>query len=146
VEELKEEPAPKVQPKRPLLLTILCILTYVGSGLNLLSSLLVFFFFSEFQAVAPEILRSFNISGLDVILNATPAYFLVSAIIYSLSVGGAWYMWNLRKMGFHLYTISQILLVIAPMFFLKISGAAIPALIVPGIFILLYGINLKHMS
>jgi hypothetical protein len=146
MEEITAGPTPETNPKRPVLLTILCILTFVGGGLNLVSSFLICLFYNAFQAIAGDISKSFDLPSMDMILNAKPAFFLVSSFFYAFSVFGAFEMWKLRKRGFHLYTISQILLVMMPMYFFGLSVPSYPDIIFSGIFILLYSVNLKHMS
>jgi len=90
--------------KRPNLLTVLCILTFIGSGLGW------------------------------------------SALTYALSLLGAWIMWNLRKPGFHLYTIAQIIQVMLPNIYFGIPGIPWAGIILSGTFVVLYGLNLKHMT
>ena len=146
MEELNQEPVTGSKVKRPVLLSILCILTFIGSGMNLISNLFIFFFYSSFKTVAPDIIKTFKIPGMDTILSAQPFFFLVSAAIYGISLGGAYYMWNLQKRGFHLYTVAQILLILALMYFLKLPRPSVADLIISGSFIILYSTNLKYMS
>jgi hypothetical protein len=146
MEEMNTETATETNPKRPVLLTILCILTFVGSGLNLVSSFLISVFYNTFQTVAGDISKAFDLPAMDMILNAKPPFFLVSSFLYALSTFGAFEMWKLRKRGFHLYAVSQILLVMMPMYFFKLSLPSFPDIIFSGIFIILYSANLKHMS
>jgi hypothetical protein len=139
-------PVPEPEVKRPVLLTVLCVLTYIGSGLNLFSSLLIFFFYNTFLTLGAELSKTFNMPGVDLILNASRSFFGISALIYLLSLTGAHQMWNLRKRGFHFYAIAQILLIILPMYFFKLAVPSISDIIFSGIFLILYWTNLKHMS
>ena len=146
MEEFNPGPGKETSPKRPVLLTILCILTFIGSGLNLVSSFLITIFYNTFQSVAGDISKAFNLPTMDMILNAKPPFFMVSSFLYAFSTYGAFEMWKLRKRGFHLYAISQLLLIMMPMYFFKLPFPSVPDLIFPGIFIILYSTNLKHMS
>ncbi len=146
MEELNPEPATETNQKRPVLLTILCILTFIGSGLNLIASFLITIFYNTFQSVAGDLSKTFDLPAMDMILNAKPVFFLVSSFIYAFSALGAIELWKLRKRGFHLYSISQLLLIMMPMYFFKLSVPSIPDVIFSGIFIILYSVNLKHMS
>ncbi len=144
-----EEPATIAapeQPKRPTQLTVLCILTFIGSGMNLFSSLIIAGFYDLFVEIATEFAEKFKIPGLEMLTEATPAFFLVSGVLYAGSLAGAILMMLMKKTGFHIYTISQILLVIAPMYFLHLPGPGIPELIFSGLFIFLYSRNLRFMS
>jgi len=134
------------KPQRPGLLTVVCILTYVGSGMNLISSIIIFLFFDAFKVVAANLAKTLNLPGMDMLINGPSVFFAVSALIYAIAITGALLMWQLRKVGFHVYTISQIILVIAPMYFFKLSGPGMMDILLAGVFILLYSMNLKAMS
>ncbi|MCX6252723.1 MAG: hypothetical protein NTX61_18465 [Bacteroidetes bacterium] len=146
MEELNPQPASEIKTKRPLFLTVLCILTFIGSGLNFISSLLISIFFDTFRAVAGELAKTLDFPGMDMILNASHFFFVASFLIYAISAFGAYQMWNLLKRGFHIYTISQILLIISPMYFFKLATPSIADIIFSGLFILLYANNLKHLA
>jgi hypothetical protein len=132
--------------KRPVLLTVLCILTFVGSGMNLVSSLFISAFYDVFVEIAAEFADRFNIPGVDLLTSAGANFFLVSALCYAASITGAVFMMRLRKTGFHIYTISQILLVIAPMYFMHLPSPGFADIFFSGLFIILYSANLKSMS
>lgn len=146
MDEYNQLPLPETAPKRPTLLTVICILTFIGSGMNLFSSLVIAGFYETFVQMAQEFAVKFNIPGMDILSEASPLFFLVSAILYAGSLAGAILMMNLRKAGFHIYTICQILLIIAPMYFLHQRSPGLADLMFSGIFILLYGIHLKIMK
>ncbi|MBL7137951.1 MAG: hypothetical protein ISS17_04170 [Bacteroidales bacterium] len=145
MDEPPQPPGIPAGPIRPRLLTILCILTFIGSGLNTFSSLFIAGFFDTFLVVAEEFGERFNLPGMEILMNATPGFFLITGLLYVGSITGAILMWRLLKMGFHLYTISQILLLIAPMYFLKLSGPSVLDLLFSGLFIILYSTQLKQM-
>jgi hypothetical protein len=137
---------PANQGKRPTLLTVICILTFIGSGMNLFSSLVIAGFYDLFVEMATEFAEKFNLPGMEMITSATPSFFLFSALFYAGSLAGAILMMNLRKVGFHVYTIAQILLIIAPMYFMGMKSPGIPDMVFSGLFILLYAMNLKVMK
>jgi len=80
--------------------------------------------------------------------NAKPIGY--STIVLSiLSLLGVWWMWNLQKKGFWLYTLATVGGLITPFIFL---GGGMMTLLGVGfmgvislIFIILYGVNLKYM-
>lgn len=89
----------KEQPKRPVFLSVLCILTYIGSGLWILiwsfstmSTLAYFFYYFEPVFVILFAVMYIGIIGLGV-----------------LSLIGAIKMWQLKKVGFKLYMASWII-------------------------------------
>ena len=137
-------PAPSA-PQRPQMLSILCVLTFIGSGLNTFSSLFIAALFDTFQVLALELGEKFDLPGMEVLLSATPGFFLIMALLNGSSVFGAVMMWQLKKTGFHVYTIAQILLLIAPMYFLNLQSPSVLDLIFTGGFIILYSTQLKKM-
>ena len=137
---------PETNKKRPNLLTVLCILTFIGSGMNMFSSLVIASFYDIFVQIAQEFAEKFTLPGIDMLLEARPLFFLVSGICYAGSIVGAILMMRLKKAGFHVYTIFQILLVLAPMYFMHYSGPGIPDLLFSALFVILYSMNLKYMS
>ena len=138
-------PVSKSKEKRPTLLTVLCILTFIASGLNAFSNLMVFIFFDVSMKFGAEMVKAFKLPGMELFFSAKPEYFAATAVINALAVAGALRMWQLRKHGFHIYTVSQILLILAPMYFFKLPGPDFFSIIIGGIFVLLYGSNLKNM-
>lgn len=83
---------------------------------------------------------------MDLLKEARPAFFVFSAAIYALALTGAMMMWKLRRTGFHVYAISQILMIMAPMYFFHLAGPSVLDIILSGIFVILYSTNLKIMS
>lgn len=62
---------------------------------------------------------------------------------------GVFMMWKLKKTGFYIYTLAQVVTVAAPFIFVGgLAGGLMATLgaIFPVIFIILYALNLKHMS
>jgi hypothetical protein len=133
-------------PGRPKFLSVVCILTFIGSGINIISSLVIYLFFDSFKIVAADLAKTLNLPGMDMITKGPALFFAASALIYAGAIAGAWLMWQLRKVGFHVYTVSQILLVIAPMYFFKLPGPGVMDVLLAGLFILLYARNLKFMT
>jgi hypothetical protein len=146
MEEIPTGSEPTPRPARPVMLTVLCILTFIGSGMNFMSGLLFFAFYDVFLSVLGNLAKTMNLPGMEILQEAKPSFFLFSAFFYALSFAGALLMFNLKKTGFHLYTIAQILLIVATMYFLKLPGPSILDVILSGIFIVLYGIHLKFMK
>jgi hypothetical protein len=146
MEELTPQQLPEAQPKRPNMLTILCILTFIGSGMQLFSSLVIAGFYDMFVQVAQEFAEKFKMPGIELLREVKPVFFLVSAILYAGSVTGAILMMRLKKTGFHVYTIFQILLIIAPMYFMHQSSPGTFEILFTGLFIFLYSMNLKFMT
>jgi hypothetical protein len=146
MEELPGGSTPSPAPKRPVLLTVLCSLTFLGSGLNIASGLMIALFIEPFRVVLGNIEKTFDLPGMEILKAATPGFFFSTALFYALSLTGAILMWKLKKAGFHFYTIAQILLILAPMYFLKMPGPSLLDIILSDIFIILYSLHLKIMT
>jgi len=78
-------------------------------------------------------------------LSGGTAYFAVSAALSGASLFGALQMWKLKKMGFFIYTGANLVMAILPIVWLGLAFGAM-GFGVPVVFIVLYGLNLKHMS
>lgn len=76
--------------KRPTFLTVLCILTFIGSGLGVLGGILGLIGSSALSTFAPA-------AGGSIIWS------LLSLAAAALCLFGAIQMWGLKKMGFTLY-------------------------------------------
>jgi hypothetical protein len=146
MEEQQMLPSTESKKKRPNLLTILCILTFIYSGLGAFSNLMVFIFFDASMKFAAELVKTFKLPGMDLFLDAKPIYFAATASINALAIAGAIMMWQLRKLGFHIYTVSQILVILAPMYFFRLPSPDFFSILLSGVFVLLYSSNLKKMS
>ena len=146
MEELHPDPVQEQKPERSRLLVILCSLTFLGSGINFISSILIALFYDQFVVIAEIMSKSFNFPGLEMILEGKSVFFALSVFIYIGSFAGAALMWKLKKAGFHVYLISQILLILLPMYVFHLPMPSFLDMILSGIFIILYGSNLKYMS
>ena len=130
--------------KRPLLLTALCVFSFISSGAMALISLFGIFVTSFLQ---------------DNIKNTFPALenmndtffivmFLVIFILFALSLWGAILMFGLRKGGFVLYVIPNGLkLVFLIIFYLTTFNSYILAFLIVSIaLIVLYSTQVRHMK
>ncbi len=132
--------------KRPDLLTVLCILSFIGGGLALLSNILIYLFNDEMRTVlSSQNFQTFMGAKLNfsMFLTISPSFFLLQALFSALSIIGVALMWKMSQMGFHLYTTAQIVLLIIPKLF--ISGLPFPwfELSLSLLFVYLYGKSLK---
>ena len=138
------------EPKnRPELLTVLCILTFIGSGTSLLANGVLYLMFDQFKELIEQ-QSVFSLLGSDVdlsfLLDIKSDFFLAQLLIYALSLYGAVQMFQLRKIGFHLYTIAQIALLIIPKIFVPVLPFPFFELMVSAVFVYLYYKNLHLMT
>ena len=144
--ELEEKPKVSFYTgKRLPSLTLLCILTFIGSG--------AFAFFSFFVVMAYDIMpmavEQSPVAGaeelMELVIAAGRSFFVYMGLLYGLSLVGAIFMWKLNKKGFHLYTIAQLLMIIVPL--LMVTGYKTPfsTILLTASFVLAYGVNLRFM-
>lgn len=154
---------------RPTFLTVLCILTFIGSGYSIFNAI------SSYSSadVAVGLTQDVMDEAIDKIEDEAESEkeaALANKILGSVSEGmtapniknsaiasgisalltliGAILMWSLNKKGFYLYVIGVAVGILAPMLiFGGILGAASSGVLafVGVLFSVLYGLNLKHM-
>jgi len=135
---------------RPAFLKVLCILTWVGSGMGLISGLM-------------SILRPENVDFGDASLNGVMEK--MKMIQYAglacsvLCILGSVMMWQLKKAGFFIYLIGELAPIVLSFIILgsltstggAITGgiaaaAGVIGAIFPVAFVIMYAANLKHMK
>lgn len=139
--------------KLPAFLKVICILTFIGSGLAIFSNVFALFALKTTHAFNVAIMEAAAKSGE--MLDPETMFFnskvtIISGIISSIGcLVGAILMWKLKKVGYYVYLISQICSIVFPFVFPIIPGTSlmtILSLIFPIGFIVMYSVNLKHLS
>jgi hypothetical protein len=128
---------------RPATLTALCVLSFLGSGLAFFTYTMVALSYEEFMVALRE--ADLQMPQIDLILGASKGFFISGLFLYGASVIGVSLMWRMRKIGFHFYTMSQLLVAFHPWLFLDMGPFPVLSLLISIIFILLYGLHLKYM-
>ena len=131
--------------KRPPNLMLLCILTFIGSGISAISSLFVVMAYD----IMPMAVEQSPIPGakemMELVMAAGRSFFIYMGLLYGLSVLGAFFMWKLNKKGFHLYTVAQLLMIIVPLLMISGYQTPFPTILLTASFILAYALNLRFM-
>lgn len=161
-----------ISNRRPTLLTVLCVLTFVVSAYYLFSGILGLFVAdsfdqSQWDQISEEVGEALNDADENsaqlmetvmaavsqTVTNAIENAFILSFIeilVALLSGLGAYWMWSLRKNGFWIYTAAKVVGVAVPMFFLGFNIVTVAyygfALFVGIVFIILYATTRKHMT
>lgn len=125
------------------MLKVLCVLTFIGSGMSAFANFFLFLFYKPLKAVfeSGDIVfkeGSIEMESMHLMMNISPVFFLFQGILYFVSLVGAIMMWKLNKKGFHFYAVSQILLLIIYEFFMPGAPFPLLPLLLTIIFILLY--------
>ena len=134
--------------ERPVFLKVLCILSWIGSGIQIFVSTLYSLFINE--SVKQEMYNLLpNQEMIDMykdifnLMDKTSIWYL---ILYLGNVAFVYMIWNFKKMGFYGYCLIQVLILLVPYSVnpFEFNQLLISA-IFPIIFIVLYGVNLKHL-
>lgn len=158
------------RPARPVFLKVLCILTFICTGLNLFFLLLALLGGSpsveEVEKQETQLLESISVmreNGMDSFaqfmeqMAAMNAYtsemfytmLLVNILTAALGLFGAIFMWQGKKIGFHMYIIYSLAAVAT--IYIAVPVNVVPVivpvsnLIVSGIFVFMYSRNLKWL-
>jgi len=157
----------QAQTKRPDFLTVLCALSFVNAGYHIINGLITMFSSNSAEEVAaqmeegmaqmpddsPGFLAGFMESSADMAIaaaeNAIPMG-IAAIVVYAVSALGAYFMFKQQKKGFGIYTIANVAALAIPIVFLGASGMVLATVGLAAfftlLFIVLYSINLKHMS
>jgi hypothetical protein len=123
------------------------VLTFISAGLVSFVSLitpLVAEKLIEFFKTAPNYDEA-QFAEMTTMLNAGWGYYLTICVLSIVSLTGAILMWKLKKLGFHIYALSNLAALFVPilMFSYPISWSGI---LTTSCFIVLYALNLKEMK
>lgn len=146
------------EPKRPQFLTVLCILTYIGSGLGIVFGILGWWVIKKMMPAMEGMEGMDSYSEMEGMMSeATLAAMewidvttVVSIAGCLICLVGALQMWNLKKSGFYIYVVGELAPVIVSAILLgsvafsewsMIAGSVLAVL-----FVVLYALNLKHMK
>lgn len=148
--------------KRPQFLTVLCILTYVGSGLAIFAGIIGILMMGAMETLTSNLSDMSDLSNttgpdLENMYRWTKISQILALIGAVLCLVGALVMWNLKKNGFYIYVFGQIIPLIGSFMTMNsvfssspFAGFGVFAMIIgsmfPLAFIIMYGINLKHME
>ena len=129
---IEQEPA-----KRPEMLTVLCVLSFINAVWSALSNFISFAFYDTFQSLFAQIAAGEGIyedmaeqmgDSWEIMVQASEmafsigrGYYFLEMVLYVASFVGVLMMWKLQKRGFHIYAIAQILMLIVITVFTKIT-------------------------
>ena len=158
-------------PARPTFLTVLCILTFIGSGWGIVSGIITYATAAskakemvvtqqksaedlkkndqkgEGSGIAQKMVSSMSVFTEGNLKKAGIAG-MVSAL---LCLAGAFMMWKLNKNGYYIYILGTLAGIASPfMIYGSDNIISIMSSIMVGfvgiVFVILYGVNLKYMK
>ena len=156
---MQEEPE-----RRPEMLTILCILSFINAVYNGIVNFISFAFYDSFVALLEQMRNGEGMfadmseqlgDSWETLAEASAlafsvgrGYYFIEMVLFIASFIGVLMMWRLQKRGFHVYAISQILMLIATSIFVvsKIGGGfPFSAVLLTALFILMYFSHYKKV-
>lgn len=162
---------PTAEPKkRPQFLMVLCILSFIGIGFGIWLNLItlatdmnhintlqstqgvVKFYFDNFRIIINLFLFPEELGNSIIVpVKSVQTFHIIDIVSLIICFVGVLMMWKLKKAGYFIYIITQIIPAIV--IFILLGGfgsigtlAIVSGLILPIAFIIMYGLNLKHMS
>ncbi len=158
-----ENQATKIETGRriPGFLKVLCILSFTGVSIALVMGVYNLLTLGSTLAQlksSMDTLKSLGSSlgnGLDNYANSLihygTLYYIIIIVASLICLTGVMMMWKQRKSGYYIYILGEIAPAIAAFALLGGYGALGTALMIMGVvfpiaFIIMYGLNLKHLS
>lgn len=151
--------------KRPIGMTILLVLSLINACAQIFSNLLTYLLaptlkemmesgqmddvFNMYNAFMDESMVENLRSTMDLWLDVNPMFFLLTGLLYIGSLFGVIRMFKLQRLGFHLYSISQMLILIVAVAFLYSKMPQNPffsEFLTTVLFILIYHLYLKRIE
>lgn len=148
--DILDELEVSVVPKRSNFLMVLCILTWVGSGL----AILVYGYLYLLTGQMFRLVQSLGGSRPDE-LNWLMFQYVIGAIAPIFCIVGAVLMWKLKKIGFYVYLLGQLTPILLSFYtWLIVTGKhnsemvffAVLINIIPIGFIVMYAINVRQLK
>ncbi len=150
--------------QRPVFLTVLCILSYVGNGVTIVGSLMTLVMSGPLKMIwqkaleQPEMYEETPVPFVQMFEQFSQLFEylpLLSWVILAaaiINLFGVYQMWNLRKSGFYIYSVSELApYLLSLVLYTVVLGAfgfaaSLFNMVIPVAFVILYGLNLKHMK
>ncbi len=151
--------------KRPVYMTILLILSFLNAIYQSISSAVLYLFAPSMQKMldSGQLEESFKtifptmddtmlevmMDNVAVQLTVNPVYYLILVVLFIGSLTGVLLMFKLQRLGFHIYSISQLLMLIAAVVYvvpLQAQNTFFNDFLFTLMFILIYHLFLKRVE
>lgn len=130
-------------------LRIILVLSIIGSGFYCLSYVMWGLMLPSMQAIYQT--GELKVPGEMVVtfeqMLFTPrSFYLCGALLYAASLAGVIMMWKLKKTGFHLYTLAQLLVMVVTVLFLGKEQLHLGNLMMTLLFVTYYFVALRRLG
>ena len=149
--------------KRPEMLTVLCILSFINAVYNGIVNFISFAFYDFFQSMFEQMSKGEGIfeemaeqmgdnwelmtQASSIAFSIGRGYYFFEMLLFVASFIGVLMMWRLQKKGFHVYAIAQILMLIATSVFVtsKVGGFPFGLIMWTALFVFMYYSHYKKV-
>ncbi|MDQ3048181.1 MAG: hypothetical protein M3R27_11590 [Bacteroidota bacterium] len=147
----------EVTAKRPTFLTVLCILSFVAAGIAVIASIIGYMGMAVVEGMGgmEGLANADGVEGMTTMPGMEDAMammvhaktlLIVGIVITAIALFGVIQMWKQKKMGFYIYTGAQVIGIIIPIAIAGMVAFSALGLFFSIAFIVMYGLNLKHMN
>lgn len=140
----------QISRTRPQFLTVLCILSFIGIGFALISEISTWSYIQKMMYMMAQADGSMTGSfGHDIMMRKWGV--VLGTLTLPICFIGVLLMWKLKRNGFFIYALGELAMPIIGVIFLGFSGPGFQtaSMIIGGLvavaFVIMYGLNLKHM-
>ena len=102
--------------------------------------------FERYYSTHPGLLPEQFYTMMEQLFEVPRSYYVGCGLLYALELLGAVLMWNLRRSGFHCYTLARLLLLLLPLLFLGRGAVALGDIMFALLFILVYYLLLRQLG
>lgn len=130
-------------------LHIFLVLSMIGSGFALISNIVWGVglpTMKEMLESGEMVLPSEMTVMMEELIQTPKSFYLCSALLYAASLIGVVLMWNVRKSGFHLYTLAQLLVLLTGVLFLGKDHLVLGDVMLTILFVTYYFMSLKRLG
>ncbi|MBP5547598.1 MAG: hypothetical protein J6X58_01750 [Bacteroidales bacterium] len=130
-------------------LRIVLALSIIGSGISCFLYLYTGIMLPSMKA--DYLSGAVNVPGewvvfVEQLLETPRSFFLCAALLYGMSLAGVVMMWGIRKNGFHMYTLAQLLILLVTLLFLGRERLDLGNVMLTLLFIVYYYISLRNLG
>lgn len=150
---MEESTATMETPQRPQFLKVLCIISYVFSGIGALMLAAGYFGMSymkkQIEAGTIDVEQMGDSANIQKAMDMLPhmnLIFGVGFLTLIISLVGVIMMWKLMKTGFYVYLMAQVVGTVAPILVMGTEQISWFGIILGFVFTVLFAMNLKHMK
>ncbi len=146
---MEEQNTAVQENKRPVFLTVLCILSFIAAGFAIFGYIGVILLMGAATVALDGVSGLDGMEGFDAVASAGPsvgmtwAYIVVGFLTTIGALVGVLKMWKLKKQGFMIYTGSTVVSIIMGIVY---SGFSVFGVVISAAFIVMYYLNVKHME